>query len=233
MTAPNREFRFAEGEMLLVDKPRGWTSFDVVNKIRHLFRVRKVGHAGTLDPMATGLLIVCTGALTKQIDAFMGMEKEYDAEMTLGATTPSFDAETAVTETRSTTGVTEESVRTVLAGFVGRSTQIPPMWSAVKVDGQRLYTLARKGKVVERAPRDIEISGIVPTAFRIPVVRFTMICSKGTYVRSLVNDAGERLGCGAYLSALVRTRIGGYRLTDALSVDDLIALRDARGAIPA
>ena len=233
MTAPNREFHFAAGEMLLVDKPRGWTSFDVVNKIRHLFLVKKVGHAGTLDPMATGLLIVCTGAMTKQIESFMGMEKEYDAEMTLGATTPSFDAETEINGTASTEGVTEEGIRGVLGQFVGRSAQIPPMWSALKVDGRRLYTLARQGKVVERAPREIDISSIVPLSFRIPVVRFRVVCSKGTYVRALVNDIGVRLGCGAFLSALVRTRIGAYRLEDALSVDDLIALREARGAIPA
>ena len=218
---------------MLVDKPRGWTSFDVVNKIRHLFRVKKVGHAGTLDPMATGLLIVCTGAMTKQLDSFMGMEKEYDAEMTLGATTPSFDAETEINGTASTDGMTEEGIRSVLGQFVGRSAQIPPMWSALKVDGQRLYSLARKGKVVERAPREIDISSIVPVSFRIPVVRFRVVCSKGTYVRTLVNDIGARLGCGAFLSALIRTRIGAYRLEDALSVDDLIALREARGAIPA
>jgi tRNA pseudouridine55 synthase len=233
MTAPNREFHFAAGEMLLVDKPRGWTSFDVVNKIRHLFQVKKVGHAGTLDPMATGLLIVCTGAMTKQIDSFMGMEKEYDAEMTLGATTPSFDAETEVNGTASTEGVTEARIRDVLAQFVGRSAQIPPMWSALKVDGQRLYKLARKGKVVERTPREIEISSIVPVAFRIPVVRFRVVCSKGTYIRTLVNDIGAQLECGAFLSALIRTRIGTYSLEDAMSVDDLIALREARGAIPA
>jgi tRNA pseudouridine55 synthase len=233
MTAPNREFHFADGEMLLVDKPPGWTSFDVVNKIRHLFGVKKVGHAGTLDPMATGLLIVCTGPMTKRIDGFMGLDKEYDAEMTLGATTPSFDAETEVREGGSTAEVTEELLRSVFRSFVGRSTQVPPMWSALKVEGQRLYSLARKGKVVERAPRDILIGSIDLTSFRTPVVRFLVSCSKGTYVRSLVNDIGARLGCGAYLSALSRTRIGAYRLEDALTMDDLIALRDARGVASA
>ena len=233
MMVPSRELRLEEGEVLLVDKPKGWTSFDVVNKIRHLFHVRKVGHAGTLDPMATGLLIVCIGKKTKEIVAYVGMEKEYDAEMTLGARTASYDAETPVLETRPVDGITPERVTEVLKGFVGPQAQVPPMWSAASVGGTRLYKLARKGKVVERRPREIVVHSITPTSVEVPLVRFTAVCSKGTYVRGLVNDMGEKLGCGAYLSALVRTRIGPYRLGDAFSMTDLEALGAAQGASPA
>jgi tRNA pseudouridine55 synthase len=233
MMVLNRELRLEDGEVLLVDKPKGWTSFDVVNKIRHLFHVRKVGHAGTLDPMATGLLIVCIGKKTKEIVQYVGMEKEYDAEMTLGGRTESYDAETPVIEIRPVDGITAERVSEVLAQFVGPQAQVPPMWSAASVGGTRLYKLARKGKVVERRPREIVINSITQAPVPLPLVRFTVVCSKGTYVRGLVNDMGERLGCGAYLSALVRTRIGPYRLADAFSMTDLEALRAAQGASPA
>lgn len=233
MMVPNRELRLEDGEVLLVDKPKGWTSFDVVNKVRHLFHVRKVGHAGTLDPMATGLLIVCIGRKTKEIVAFVGMEKEYDAEMTLGGRTESYDAETPVIETRPVDGITPEKVAGVLKAFVGPQAQVPPMWSAASVGGTRLYKLARKGQVVERAPREIVVHSITPTAIEVPLVRFTAVCSKGTYIRGLVNDMGARLGCGAYLSALVRTRIGPYRLADAYTMAGLEALKAAQGATPA
>ena len=225
MMVLNRELHIAEGEVLLVDKPKGWTSFDVVNRIRHLFRVKKVGHAGTLDPMATGLLIVCTGKKTKEIDGFVGLEKEYDAEMTLGGRTASYDADTPVLETRSVDGISAERVTEVLKEFTGPQAQVPPMWSAVSVGGTRLYKLARKGEEVERRPREIVVHSITPVSVAIPLVRCTVVCSKGTYVRGLVNDIGERLGCGAYVSALVRTRIGPYRLTDAMSVAELEAYR--------
>jgi tRNA pseudouridine55 synthase len=221
MTVLNRELRIAEGEVLLVDKPKGWTSFDVVNKIRHLFRVKKVGHAGTLDPMATGLLIVCTGAKTKELGGFVGMEKEYEGEMTLGGRTASYDAETPVIESRPVDGITAERVREVFRQFVGPQTQVPPMWSAASVGGTRLYKLARRGEEVERSPRAIVVHSLTPLAIEVPLVRFSVTCSKGTYVRGLVNDVGERLGCGAYLSALVRTRIGGYRLADAVTIAGL------------
>lgn len=233
MMVLNRELHVEEGEVLLVDKPKGWTSFDVVNKIRHLFRVRKVGHAGTLDPMATGLLIVCTGKKTKEIDGFVGMDKEYDAAMTLGGRTASYDADTPVLENRPVDGITAERVTEVLRQFVGPQAQVPPMWSAVSVGGTRLYKLARKGKEVERRPREIVVQSITPVSIAVPLVRFTVACSKGTYVRGLVSDMGERLGCGAYLSALVRTRIGPYRLVDAMTMKDLEALRAAQGASPA
>ncbi len=218
----HRELDLAQGEMLLVNKPKGWTSFDVVNKIRGLFHVRKIGHAGTLDPLATGLLIVCTGKKTREIDLYQGQEKEYDATILLGARTASFDAETPVIEWRSTEGITPEMVREVLAGFVGYQTQLPPMWSAAKVRGTRLYKYAKKGIEVERRPREILISSIEPTLMEIPQVRFTVVCSKGTYIRTLADDIGRKLGCGAYLESLVRTRIGEHRLADALTIDELV-----------
>ncbi|MEW6512245.1 MAG: tRNA pseudouridine(55) synthase TruB [Bacteroidota bacterium] len=232
MTVLSRERRLSEGEVLLLDKPKGWTSFDVVNKIRRLFRVKKVGHAGTLDPLATGLLLVCTGRKTKEMQEFVGLEKEYEAEMIIGARTASYDAATPVLETRPIEGITAGLVRETLAGFVGTQKQIPPMYSAARVDGRRLYALARKGREVERRPREIVIRSITPTVVDLPVVRFTVVCSKGTYIRALVHDIGERLGCGAYLTALRRTRIGNYRLEDAVTIDDLIAHQDRYREMP-
>jgi tRNA pseudouridine55 synthase len=208
-----------EGEVLLIDKPTGWTSFDVVNKIRRLSGGVKTGHAGTLDPLATGLLIVCTGRKRKQIDSYMGLDKEYEVEMELGVRTPSFDAGTAVTERRSTAGITETQVRETLAAFAGPQTQVPPMWSAVKIGGTRLYKLARKGVEIERPPRQVVIHLITATEIQIPKVRFTVVCSKGTYVRTIVNDVGERLGCGACMTALRRTRIGPYGLGEAMTME--------------
>ncbi len=221
----SRELHFAEGELLLVRKPAGWTSFDVVHKIRRMFGITKVGHAGTLDPLATGLLIVCTGKKTKTLGDFVGLEKEYDAEMTLGERTESYDSATPVLETRSTEDIDERRVRAVLAEFTGPRLQVPPMWSAVSVKGKRLYRYAREGVEVNRPPREIVIHAIVPLSVRVPVVRFSVTCSKGTYVRSLVDEIGERLGCGAYLSALERTRIGPYNLADAVTIEELTAYR--------
>ena len=218
---PDRELRIAEGEMLLVDKPKGWTSFDVVNKIRHLFEVRRVGHAGSLDPMATGLLIVCTGKSTKEIDRYMCLEKEYEGDMLLGGRTESYDAETPVVEQRSTEEITAERVRDVMGRFVGKQQQIPPMWSAVKVQGRPLYKYARRGVEVERRPREVEIVQLAPTRVAVPEVGFTVTCTKGTYVRTLVHDIGAALGCGAYLTSLRRTRIGPYRLEEAATLDEL------------
>jgi tRNA pseudouridine55 synthase len=207
--------------MLLVDKPAGWTSFDVVAKLRGVLGVRKAGHAGTLDPMATGLLIVCTGARTKEMESFIGLDKEYEVEMTIGARTESFDAETPVVERRDISAITCADVEGVLRGFLGPQQQVPPMWSAVKVRGKALYRYARKGQTVERAPREIVVHSIEPGLMDLPRVRFRMACSKGTYVRSLVDTAGERLGCGAYVTALRRTRIGPYRIEDALSIPEI------------
>jgi tRNA pseudouridine55 synthase len=221
----SRELRFAEGELLLVRKPAGWTSFDVVHKISRMFGIKKVGHAGTLDPLATGLLIVCTGKKTKILGTFVGLEKEYDAEMTLGGRTESFDAATPVIEAKSTEGIDESRVLAVLREFTGTRLQVPPMWSAVSVKGKRLYKYAREGVEVQRPPREIVVQSIVPLLVRVPVVRFSVTCSKGTYIRSLVNEMGERLGCGAYLSALERTRIGPYRLADSVTIEELAAYR--------
>ena len=207
-------------QVLLVRKPEGWTSFDVVRKLRRLLRVRKAGHAGTLDPMATGLLIVCTGSKTKEISRYQGMEKEYRVRMVLGARTASFDAETPVTERRGTEAITEVQIREVLSSFVGPQVQTPPMWSAAKVGGTRLYKLARKGQTVERTPREIFIRSITLVRIEMPAVDFVITCSKGTYVRTLVDDVGTRLGCGAYVAALERTRIGEFRLEDAVSIED-------------
>lgn len=221
----SRELRFAEGELLLVRKPAGWTSFDVVHRISRMFGIKKVGHAGTLDPLATGLLIVCTGKKTKILGTFVGLEKEYDAEMTLGGRTESFDAATPVIEAKSTEGIDESRVLAVLREFTGTRLQVPPMWSAVSVKGKRLYKYAREGVEVQRPPREIVVQSIVPLLVRLPVVRFSVTCSKGTYIRSLVNEMGERLGCGAYLSALERTRIGPYRLADSVTIEELAAYR--------
>jgi tRNA pseudouridine55 synthase len=216
------EFSVDPGKLLLVRKPMGWTSFDVVKKIRSILHVEKVGHAGTLDPMATGLMIVCTGKKTKQLGTFIGLEKEYVARLLLGARTASFDAETPVIERHTTDDLTEESVRMVLEEFVGAQVQLPPLWSAAKVGGQRLYKYARKGEGVERNPREVFISSLIPIFIRIPEVGVRIVCSKGTYVRTLVDDIGRRLGCGAYLIALERTRIGNFYLSDALTIDDIV-----------
>jgi tRNA pseudouridine55 synthase len=216
-----------------VAKPAGWTSFDVVARIRRLTGVRKVGHAGTLDPAATGLLIVCTGAATRTVDGFLGLDKEYLVTMLLGARTASHDADTPVIEERSTAGVTEDAVRTALAAAAGPQLQRPPMHSAVKVRGRRLYELARKGMEVERAAREIVIREIAPVALQLPQVQFRMRCSKGTYVRTLVDDLGLRLGCGAYVTALERTAIGAYRLEDALTLADLERMTVPRGGAAA
>ena len=211
-----------EGEVLLVDKPAGWTSFDVVNKLRRAYGGLKMGHAGTLDPMATGLLILCTGRKRKEIDSYMGLEKEYAAEMKLGIRTPSYDMETEVTEVSSVDGISADQVLGVMGEFVGAIQQIPPMWSAVKIGGKRLYSLARKGIEIERPSREVQIVSIQPGRIDLPDVAFTVVCSKGTYIRTLVHDIGERLGCGATMTALRRTRIGPYRIEDAQSVPQLV-----------
>jgi tRNA pseudouridine55 synthase len=212
-----------QGATLLIDKPPGWTSFDVVHKVRQVLGVRKAGHAGTLDPMATGLLILCTEGKTKEIDQFSVLDKEYEGTMVLGARTPSFDAETPVIEQRSVEGITEEMIRDAFRHFTGPQTQIPPMWSAVKVKGKRLYTYARKGVAVERKPRSVIVHRFQLCALQMPSVRFQAECSKGTYIRALVEDVGLFLGCGAYLTSLRRTRIGPYRVDDAVTIEHLVS----------
>ena len=220
---------FLAGEMLLIDKPKGWTSFDAVNKIRFTLRkilqVKsiKVGHAGTLDPMATGLLIVATGKATKQIDTWQGLNKTYTGTMTLGAVTPSYDAETEATERFPTNHITPESIEAARLQFLGPIMQMPPMFSAIKVGGQALYKKARKGETVAVEPRPVTIEKFEITRVALPEIDFEVQCSKGTYIRSLAFDFGKALGSGAYLSALCRTAIGPHLLKDAWQLDALIA----------
>jgi tRNA pseudouridine55 synthase len=211
------------GEVLLVDKPSGWTSFDVVNKLRRVAGGLKMGHAGTLDPMATGLLIICTGRKRKEIDRFTGLDKEYVAEIRLGIRTPSFDMETRPLEELSTEGITEDQVREVMRGFLGPQMQMPPMWSAVKIRGKRLYEHARKGVEVDRPARPIVVHELDLVECAVPRLVVRIACTKGTYVRSLANDIGLRLGCGACLSGLRRTRIGPYGVDDAFSIAQAVA----------
>lgn len=227
---PLPEYDFIKGATLLVDKPKDWTSFDVVNKIRYRLKHRlkvkkiKVGHAGTLDPMATGLLIICTGKSTKQLHGFQGLDKSYTGTITLGATTPSFDQETAIDETFPIDHITPALLEEKRHQFIGDLDQIPPMFSAIKVDGQPLYKRARKGEMIEVQPRQVHISSFDLTKIDIPAVDFHVACSKGTYIRSLANDYGKALGSGAYLSALRRTRIGHFHIEDAWNLEKLISL---------
>jgi len=218
--------QFLNGEIILIDKPLGWTSFQVVNKIRWLIRSTfgikkiKVGHAGTLDPLASGLLILCTGKMTKSIEQFMGQEKEYTGTFTLGATTPSYDLETEIDHTFPTDHITEELLQTTLDQFVGTIDQYPPVFSALKKDGKRLYEFAREGVEVEIPTRKVTIRSFELTQKAIPKVDFKVICSKGTYIRSLANDYGKALNSGAHLSALRRTRIGKFNIEQAVSIED-------------
>jgi len=218
--------QFLNGEIILIDKPLDWTSFQVVNKIRWLIRSTfgikkiKVGHAGTLDPLASGLLILCTGKMTKSIEQFMGQEKEYTGTFTLGSTTPSYDLETEVDNTFPTDHITEELLHTTLNQFVGTIDQYPPVFSALKKDGKRLYEFAREGIEVEIPPRKVNIHSFELTQKVIPKVDFKVICSKGTYIRSLANDYGKALNSGAHLSALRRTRIGEFNIEHAISIED-------------
>jgi tRNA pseudouridine55 synthase len=211
---------FEQGQMLLIDKPLGWTSFDVVRKLRRLVRTKKIGHAGTLDPLATGLLILCTGKYTKRINEYMAQEKEYTGTITLGASTPTYDLEREPVPQKDPAYITPEMVNEVIAGqFTGAIDQIPPAHSAIKVDGKRVYELARKGKEVKLEPRRITVKTFEITAYRLPVLEFRVVCSTGTYIRSLANDLGAVLGCGGYLSSLRRTRIGDYGVDQALTME--------------
>lgn len=212
---------FEEGRMLLINKPLRWTSFDVVRKVRNLVRIRKVGHAGTLDPLATGLLIVCTGKYTKQINTFMAKEKEYTGAITLGATTPTFDRESDPENLRPFSHITDAIITEATQRFTGEIMQVPPVHSAIKQGGKRVYALARQGIAVKMEPRKIYISRFDITGVDLPVITFRVVCSTGTYIRSLANDLGEALGCGGYLSSLCRTRIGEYALQDALDIGQL------------
>ena len=218
--------QFLNGEIILIDKPLDWTSFQVVNKIRWLIRSTfgikkiKVGHAGTLDPLASGLLILCTGKMTKSIEQFMGQEKEYTGTFTLGSTTPSYDLETEIDNTFPINHITEELLQVSLNQFVGTIDQYPPVFSALKKDGKRLYEFAREGIEVEIPTRKVNIRSFELTRKAIPKVDFKVICSKGTYIRSLANDYGKALNSGAHLSTLRRTRIGEFNIEHAISIED-------------
>ena len=219
---------FKAGEVLLIDKPLHWTSFQVVNKlrwaIRQAFSIKKikVGHSGTLDPLATGLLVICTGKMTKQINTFQGQEKEYTGTFTLGGTTPSFDLETEVDKTFSTEHITEDLINATTRQFIGKIEQFPPVFSAIKKDGKRLYEFARAGEDVEIKSRQVEISEFEITAINNLELKFRVVCSKGTYIRSLANDFGKALDSGAHLSELRRTRIGNFKVENALTPEDFI-----------
>jgi tRNA pseudouridine55 synthase len=213
---------FSEGKVLLLDKPLTWTSFDVVAKIRNNIKIKKVGHAGTLDPLATGLLIVCTGKFTKRINEYMGQEKEYLATFTLGATTPTYDLESKPEFVGPFEGITEEACRQTALGFMGDILQIPPIYSAIKQGGKPVYLAARKGLEVKMEPRPVTIRAFDILGVRLPEVDVRVVCTTGTYIRSLAQDFGVALGCGAYLSALRRTRIGDFMVADAQSVEGFV-----------
>ncbi len=221
---------FKEGQVLLFDKPLGWTSFQVVNKARWLIKKAygikkiKVGHAGTLDPLATGLLILCTGNFTKRIEEFMGQEKEYTGTITLGATTPSYDLETEIDVTFPLGGITEEDILAATSQFTGTIQQRPPIFSALKKEGKRLYEFARAGEEVEIPEREVHIREFEITRVALPQVDFKVVCSKGTYIRSLAHDFGKALNNGAYLSALRRTKIGSYEVKNALNIEEFGAM---------
>lgn len=215
---------FEEGKVLLIDKPLEWTSFDAVRKIRSTLRIKKVGHAGTLDPLATGLLIVCTGKFTKKINEYMAQEKEYTGSFTLGATTPTYDLESTLGNFADYTSITTEQLQQATIPFTGSIQQVPPAHSAIKKDGKRVYELARKGIDVVLEPRTVHIHTFEITHIALPVVNFRVVCSTGTYIRSLANDYGKQLGCGAYLSSLRRTRIGNFSVNDAMSIEQFVEL---------
>lgn len=220
---PDALMPYLEGKVFLLDKPIGWTSFDLVKKVRNLTRVIKVGHAGTLDPLATGLMIVCTGKFTKSIDAYMGMQKEYTGTMVLGATTPTYDLESEPENFKSTEALTSDAIQKATMPFIGEIFQMPPQHSAIKKDGRRLYESARLGIEVKVDPRKVTIESFEITKIDLPQVDFKVVCSTGTYIRSLVKDFGEVLEVGAYMSALRRMRIGEFKIEDARLWQDVEA----------
>ena len=210
---------FEAGQVILIDKPLHWTSFDVVRKIRSTLKIKKVGHAGTLDPLATGLLIVCTGKFTKKINEYMAQVKEYTGTFTLGATTPTYDKESTPENFKSFSHITEEEIKSTTQNFIGVIQQYPPIYSAIKKEGVALYELARRGEDVELKARAIEINEFEITGIKLPVISFRVVCGTGTYIRSLANDIGYVLGCGAYLSELRRTKIGEMNVNDGKTME--------------
>jgi len=230
-TLPTTLNDFAEGQLLLVNKPYRWTSFDVVGKIRNAFKPLKlkVGHAGTLDPLASGLLIICTGKMTKQIDSFQAQEKEYTGALTLGASTPTYDMESEPDQHFDISDISEEMIKEACKQFIGDIQQYPPAHSAVKIDGERLYEKARRGEEVELRARSVSIREFEITGIALPEVHFRVVCSKGTYIRSLANDYGKAMNNGAYLSRLRRTRSGDFKVEDAHEVMELVnAIRELK-----
>jgi tRNA pseudouridine55 synthase len=211
------------GQLILIDKPLTWTSFDVANKLKYACKFKKIGHAGTLDPLATGLLILCTGKMTKQIDQYQAQEKEYTGTLVLGKTTPSVDLETEFDSESDPTGITPEQIQDAARQLTGDIMQIPPIYSAVRVNGERLYEKARRGETLEIKSRQVTVSVFETDSSRFPEVDFRIVCSKGTYIRSMVRDLGLLLNNGAYMSALRRTRIGDFRVDNADTLDNFIA----------
>lgn len=217
-------YDFEAGEVIAIDKPLEWTSFDVVQKIRNTIKVKKVGHAGTLDPLATGLLIVCTGKATKTINTIQEQPKTYTCTMVLGKTTPSVDLETAFDSEKPYDHITREMVEAILPEFSGAIQQVPPVYSAIKINGKRAYKSARKNVEVIMQARAVFIESLRILDMKLPEVRFEVVCSKGTYIRSLVKDMGERLGTGAYLAALRRDAIGEYKVENAFTIDEFVGM---------
>lgn len=211
---------YLTGQVILIDKPVNWTSFNVVSRVRRLTKVKKVGHAGTLDPLATGLLIVCTGKKTKEISEYQAQRKKYTGIITLGKSSPSMDLATEITETNLPDNLSEEKILSARNKFLGNIEQVPPMFSALKHKGKALYKLARAGKEVERAPRQVEIFSFDIIKIELPDIHFEIACSKGTYIRVIADDFGKEFGCGGILSLLRRTEIGDYKVDDALDVDE-------------
>jgi tRNA pseudouridine55 synthase len=215
---------FADGQVLLINKPLEWTSFDVVRKLRGQMKIKKVGHAGTLDPLATGLLILCTGKFTKRINEYMAQEKEYTGTITLGSTTPTYDLESEPENFKDYSAITPGQLQEITTQFTGEILQVPPIHSAIKKDGKRVYELARRGEHVELEPRKITIKTFEITAINLPIVHFRVVCSTGTYIRSLANDVGAALGCGGHLSSLCRTRIGAFTIDKSMTVEEAQAM---------
>lgn len=217
-------FNFAEGEVLLVDKPLNWTSFDVVGKLRNSMKPLKikVGHAGTLDPLATGLLILCTGKFTKKIESFQAEDKEYTGTITIGASTPSYDLETSVDHTFDYSNITEDDLYKATERFIGEISQFPPAHSAIKINGERIYEKARRGEEVELKARNVKVNAFEIERIELPNIHFRIECSKGTYIRSIAHDFGKELGIGAHLSSLRRTKSGKLNVQDAWNLDELV-----------
>lgn len=209
------------GRILLINKPLEWTSFDVVNKLRYKLKIKKIGHAGTLDPLATGLLIICVGKMTKRIEEFMGQEKEYTGKFILGQTTVSHDLETPVTISSDVSHLTPQVIMDTAKQFIGKINQLPPQHSAIRIKGKRAYEFAREGREIELTSREVMVSAFDIVDIRMPAVSFRIVCSKGTYIRSLARDFGNALQVGAYLCELCRTRIGEYKLADACTLDQI------------